>query len=127
MLKKFVLAFMPLTLLASANADDLSIDVASIADAEVEIVENDFDVDVDALAADAGEESEEQAVEACFRRFGYNYRSWGCGYRNSCYSGYYNNCYSYCRPLYSYRTICYSPPVCRVIATPIYHYYWGCH
>lgn len=127
MFKKFALALMPFTLLASVNADDLQIDVASIADADVEIVENDLDINVDALASEAGEDSQEDAVEACFRRFGYNYRGWGHGFHNSCFGGYYNSCYNYCQPLYSYRTICYSPPVYRVIATPIYHYYWGCH
>lgn len=124
MLKKFVLALMPLTLLASSAMadDDLSVDVASIADADVEIVENDLDIDVDALSADVDEESED-AIEACFRRFGYRSRSWGYGYHNSCF----NRCYNYCRPLYSYRTITYCRPVYRCVVTPIYHYYWGCH
>ena len=127
MLKRFVLALMPLTLLASAvNADDLSIDVASITDADVEIVDTDLDIDVDALSADAGEESDD-AIEACFRRFGYRGRSWGCGYRNSCFNSYYHGCHNYCRPFYSYRTITYCPPVYRCVVTPIYHYYWGCH
>ena len=123
MLKKLMLALMPLTLLTSAvNADDgLNIDVSSIADADVNILENDLDIDVDALSADVGENSE-NAIEACFRRFGYRHRSWGhCHYRH------FNRCHSYCRPLYSYRTICYSPPVYRCVVTPIYHYYWGCH
>jgi hypothetical protein len=127
MLKNVMLALVPLTMLAtSVHADDeLNIDVASITDSEVEIVEVDLEIDVDQLSADAGTESGEDAIEACFRRFGYRcgYRSWGCGYGH----GYYNRCYSYCRPLYSYRTICYAPPVYRCVATPIYHYYWGCH
>jgi hypothetical protein len=129
MLKKIALALMPLALVAtsSAKADDgLSVDVASISDANVEIVTNDVDIDVDALSANAGEESED-AIAACFRRFGYNRRSWGRSYHNSRYSQCYNSCYNYCRPLYSYRTICYSPPVYRCVVTPIYHYYWGCH
>ncbi|MEQ9409223.1 MAG: hypothetical protein RIK87_15920 [Fuerstiella sp.] len=122
MLKNLMLALVPLTLLASnVKADDaLNIDTSTITDAEVEIVEADFDLDVDQLAADAGTETNEDAVEACFRRFGYRYRGWGRGYRSW-------GCYNYCRPLYSYRTICYSPPVYRCVVTPIYHYYWGCH
>jgi hypothetical protein len=128
MLKKIVLALMPLTLLASVNADDaLDIDVSSITDADIQIVENDLDIDVDALSANAGEDSEETAIEACFRRCGYNYRGWGGGYHNSYYNHCYNTCYNYCRPLYSYRTISYCPPVCRVVCAPIYTYYWGCH
>lgn len=126
MLKKFILALMPLTMIsAAANADDdLSIDINSITDAEVEIVEADLDIDVDALSAEAGEDAEGNAIEACFRRFGY--RSHGCwgGHR---WGGCYNRCYNYCRPLYSYRTISYCPPVCRTVITPVYHYYWGCH
>ena len=119
MLKNVMLALLPLTMLASSVKadDDLNIDVASIADADVSIVDADLDIDVDQLTADAGTEDGDDAIEACFRRFGYR------GYR-----GYHNyGCYNYCRPLYSYRTICYAPPVYRCVVTPIYHYYWGCH
>ena len=125
MLKKIVLALMPLTLVASvSNADDdLNLDASTIRDAEVEIVTDDLDIDVDQLTADAGEDSEENAIEACFRRFGYHYRGWRCGYRSW---GCYNTCYRFCRPLYSYRTISYCRPIYRCV-TPIYHYYWGCH
>ncbi|MEO1983104.1 MAG: hypothetical protein ABGZ24_21550 [Fuerstiella sp.] len=130
MLKNVMLALVPLTMLASSVKadDDLNIDVASIADAEVSIVVADLDIDVDQLSADAGTEDGDDAIEACFRRFGYRgYRGYRghrgyrgfCGYRSY---GYYN----YCRPLYSYRTICYAPPVYRCVVTPIYHYYWGC-
>ena len=129
MLKKIALALMPLALLAtsSVKADDgLSIDVASITDATVEIETADLDIDVDALSADAGEEDVD-AVEACFRRIGYNCRSWGYGYHNSCYRSCYNTCYNYCRPLYSYRTICCPRRVYRCVVAPVYHYYWGCH
>lgn len=119
MFKKLALALMPLALLATSVKadDDLTVDIASISDADVEIVENDLDINVDALTADAGTDTE-TAIEACFRRFGYNYRSW-CG-------GHYHRCYNYCRPLYSYRTICYSAPVYRCFA-PVYNYYWGCY
>lgn len=125
MLKNLIFALVPLTMLAtSANADDeLTIDVTSITDADVTIVEADLDIDVDQLSADAGTADSEDAIEACFRRFGYSCRRWSCGYRHSCF----NRCYNYCRPFYSYRTICYSPPVYRCVVTPVYHYYWGCH
>ena len=122
MLKKLVLALMPLTLVASANAQDLDLD--AIVDADIEIVEDSLDIDVDGLTADAGEEVEGNALEACFRRIGYRRGGWG-GYRH--WGGCYNHCYNYCRPLYSYKTITYCPPVYRCIATPIYSYYWGCH
>ena len=124
MLKNVMLALVPLTMLASSVKadDDLSIDVASIADADVSIVEADLDIDVDQLTADAGTEDGDDAIEACFRRFGYRHR----GYRGHCgYRSY--GCYNYCRPLYSYRTICYAPPVYRCVVAPIYSYYWGCH
>lgn len=119
-----MLALVPLTLLATnAKADDdLNIDVATITDADISIVEADLDIDVDQLSADAGTENGDEAIEACFRRFGYRYGGWG-----GCYRRCFSHCYNYCRPLYSYRTICYAPPVYRCVATPIYHYYWGCY
>lgn len=122
MLKKLIFALVPLAMIsATANADDgLTIDASSIRDAEVEIVDTDLDIDVDQLAADASEDTESDAIEACFRRMRYNCRSWGRGYRNY-------GCYNYCRPLYSYRTINYCHPVYRAVAAPVYHYYWGCH
>ena len=129
MLKKLFLAVVPLTMLAAnvkAN-DDLAIDVGSIIDAEVSIVDAALDIDVDQLSADAGTEANvengDEAIEACFRRIGYRHRGWGYGY-NHCY----NRCYNHChvRPLYSYRTICYAPPVYHC-ATPVYSYYWGCY
>lgn len=124
MLKKLIFALMPLAMIsATANAgDELSVDVDSIQDAGVEIVEMDLDIDVDQLAADAGEDQVEDAVEACFRRIRYNCRNWGCGYNYRSYG-----CYNYCRPLYNYRTISYCHPVYRAVAAPVYHYYWGCH
>lgn len=129
MLKKLFLALVPLTMVTGSLKadDDLNIDVSSIKDAGVEIVEADLDIDVDALEAEAGDETEEDAVEACFRRIGYNCRGWG-GYRNwGCYNHCYNHCYNYVRPLYSYRTISYCAPVYRAVCAPVYSYYWGCH
>lgn len=125
MLKKLILAVMPLTLVASANAeDDLAIDLSSISDADIAIVESGLDIDISELTTGDSNESESDAIEACFRRFRYNCRSWGYGGH---YGHCYQHCYNYCRPLYSYKTITYCPPVYRCIAAPVYTYYWGCH
>lgn len=116
-----------LLVVSSAKADDsLEFDLANINDADITIQEVDFDIDVDALEANAedglmaGEGDElTDAIAACFRR---------CGYRSYHYGGYYNSCYSYCRPVYNY---CYTNyyscyrPVYRCCA-PIYRSYWGC-
>ena len=120
MIRKLALALMPLAMLtASVSADDdLQIDVTNITDADVDIVTGDLDIDVDALTEQAGEDTED-AIEACFRRFGYGYRGWG--YR------YFGGCYNYYRPLCTYRPIRYAPPICRVVLAPVYTYYWGCY
>lgn len=123
MFKKVILALVPVAMLASnavAN-DDLLNELANtkgsnIADASIEVDEIEFDVDVDALAEKAGEED---AVEACFRRFGY--RSWGYGYGYHCFRPVYN-CYTYyrpllCRPIYRTYTYC----------APVITHYWGCY
>lgn len=121
-----------LLVVSSAKADDsLEFDLANISDADITIEEVDFDVDMDALEADAddglmsgqGDELEE-AIGACFRRFGYGYRGYrgyrhfGGYYGRSCYRPIYRsycyNTYSYCRPVYNY-------------CAPIYRSYWGCH
>ena len=125
MLKKLVLALMPLTLLATnvmADDNELHIDVASIADADVNVVEADLNIDVDQLSADAGTEKSENAIEACFRNYGYHCGGWG-GYGYNCW----NSC-SY-HSYYSYRPICYAPPVYRCVyaVAPVYSYYWGCY
>ncbi len=141
MLKRMLFAMLPLTLLlTSVKADDaeLTIDVASIADADVEVLDTNFDVDVDQLTADAGSDKSADAVEACFRSCGYYGGGYGCrsynyGSWNSCYSNYgcYNSCYS---PCYSYSS-CYSypsyycvRPVCQYtcVSSPICNY-WGCY
>jgi hypothetical protein len=128
-------AVVPMTLLmAGVRADDaeLTIDVASITDADAAVVEAGTDVDVEQLTADAGKEQglesgkAENAIEACFRSFGYGggyrgYHNWG-GCYNSCYSSYscYQPCYSsfyYVRPVYH----------CAYVAAPICSYYWGCY
>jgi hypothetical protein len=120
--KKFSLVVVALVLMTgSAMADDAisaaDLNVASINDADNTVVEANLNVDVEALAGKS--ENQEQAIEACFRRFG----GWGgyCHY-NYCYSPcYYSYCYQPCyytyyvyRPVYTY-TYCY----------PLYH--WGCY
>ncbi|PQO44233.1 hypothetical protein [Blastopirellula marina] len=122
MLKKVLFAIVPVFLFTVAlRADDaLNLNLNDIQDADVSIVEEGLDLDVDQLAADAGSESEDQAIEACFRRFGYRsygYRSYG--YR-SCGYGYGYSCY---RPYYCYRPVYYAP----VCYTPCYTNYWGCY
>ncbi|MCI0359804.1 MAG: hypothetical protein L0211_15110 [Planctomycetaceae bacterium] len=131
MFKKLSLMVVALVLMAgSVMAGDAitaaDLDVASISDADNTVVEANLDVDVDALTGKTSDKGE-QAVEACFRRFG-----WG-----GCYGGYnycYSPCYSYCYyPSYSY---CYQPCyynyyVYRPCYTysycsyPLYH--WGCY
>jgi len=125
MFKKITLIVISTLVLASTAtaSDDLfeelvsnRANVENFADAPVEIDDMHMDIDVDNLSENAdGEDTD--AVEACFRRFGY--RSWGhrgYGYSN-CYRSYGYN-YSYYRPLY---------------CAPVYHrycaptFYWGCH
>jgi hypothetical protein len=119
----------------SVKADDLmkdleNMDLASISDASAEIEEFDLDgLDVDQLAENAGEETD--AIEACFRRFGYRRCGWG-GYRNYCgYRTYrtYRHCYNYgCGYGYSpYH--CYRPIVhhCYSQCLPVITNYWGCY
>ena len=120
MLKKLVLAVVPMMFVAAvAVAEDdflADLDVSNIQDADISIEEATFDVDFDDLANNAGEETE--AIEACFRRFGYGYgfgygyRWGGYGYRwGGCYRPYFYGCY---RPVYHH---CYYP---------VYRNYWGC-
>ncbi|UUO09172.1 hypothetical protein M4951_12845 [Blastopirellula sp. J2-11] len=128
MLKKIMFAIVPVCLFTVAlRADDsLSFDLSDIKDADVSIVEEGFDLDVDLLAADAGSESDDQAMEASFRRFGYHSRGYrGYGHRNYGYRSYgYGYGYSCYRPYYScYRPV-YRAPVCY---TPCYTSYWGCY
>ena len=124
MFKRVTLVIVSMLVLTSATMadDDLLNELANskgtnIADASIEVEDFNLDVDVDALAENAG--SDEDAVEACFRRFGY--RRWGCyGY------SYGYRCF---RPVYNCYTV-YRPYFCR----PIYHHYyrpfvsyWGCY
>ena len=118
MLKKLVLAVVPMMFVAAvAVAEDdflADLDVSSIQDAEISIEEATFDVDFDNLADNAGDD---EAIEACFRSFGY--RSYGFGYGYRCYRPYYYNCY---RPVYY---TCYRPVYYHTYY-PVYRHYWGC-
>ena len=121
MLKNLLLAIAPLALIVStvsAEDDLFNLSAASISDAKIEIEEPGLgEVDVDGLAAEAGD-SQDEAVEACFRRFGYGNRGYGYGYGYS----YYQPCYTY--TYYTYPTLyCYRPVY---YYTPVYHY-WGCY
>lgn len=128
MFKKLSLMVVALVLMAgSAMAADVlsaaDLDVASISDADNTVVEANLDVDVDTLAAKTSDKGE-QAVEACFRRFG-GYGGYG-GCYNYCYSSCYYPCYSYCyQPCYYtyyvYRPVCYTS-YCHY---PLYN--WGCY
>jgi hypothetical protein len=127
MMKRMILALVPLALLATTvRADDdlFNMNAASISDASIEIEEASLDdLDVDQLAADADGEGSEDAIEACFRRFGYGYgRGFGYGY------GYgYGHCY---RPVYRYHYpsyYCYRPVYRCVYPVTVYRHYWGCY
>ena len=100
MFKKLMFAVVPVLMLAGTTfADDaaLTIDASTIADADVNIVDNALDIDVEQLAADAGTDKKTDAIEACFRH---------CGYSSYC-----------CQPTYSYNYSC----------QPCYTSYWGCY
>lgn len=138
MFKKLMMAVVPMLMAAcSVQADDVSadsgasieVDVASISDASVEIVEAGLDVDVDQLAANAGKAEKTDAVEACFRRCGYQSCGWGGNYGcwNSCYNNCYSN-YSCYQPYYSYTSYCCVRPVyyTTTVCQPLYQH-WGCY
>ena len=136
MFKKFSLAVVALALIATCSfaSDDVLNDVAdlkgsSINDASISVETDGLDgLDVDALASSAGGKSDE-AIEACFRSFGYN----RCGYNYGCRSYYscYRPCYTPCyyRPVHY--TYCYRPVYYTTYTTcysyPTYSCYWGCY
>ena len=119
MLKKMIFGVLPMTLFAvSANAaNDFSVDASTIQDADAGIVETSLDLDFDSLndQVESAEDGGEEALEACFRRFGYRRYGWGF---HHCYRPYYRTCFTYraypCVPMYR-------------CVTPIYRYYWGCY
>ena len=119
MLKKLILAAVPMmfvAVVAVAEDDFLAdLDITSIQDADISIEEAGFDVDFDSLSENAG--GDDEAIEACFRRFGY--RSWGYNYYRPCYNYGYNYCY---RPVYY---SCYRPVYYHTYY-PVYRNYWGC-
>jgi hypothetical protein len=122
MLCKIMFALVPMALVVSfANADDSlpEFNLAEISDAAIEIDTASLDgLDVDGLVAEAGEDTEE-AVEACFRRFGYRHRGYGYGYNHGCYRPYYT--YRPCYPTYYCHRPVYTYPVVSYVS------YWGCY
>lgn len=129
MLKKVLFAVVPVLLVASsAIADDFLGEVASlkadsIQDAAIAIENVNLDgLDVDALADNAGGKSSDEAIEACFRRFGWGgYGGYGCYNYNYSYNYCYRPCYTYYQPFYCYR------PVTYYSCYPVYTNYWGCY
>lgn len=130
MLKKLSFAVAALVLLAgSVRADELSasdIDLSAVNDANNVVVAASLDVDVDGLAKSA--DKTDEAVEACYRSFGYGYGGYGYNCYNYCYNYCYQPCYSYCQPVFTY----YRPVVYSYCYTPIYTSYcnlgyWGCY
>jgi hypothetical protein len=129
MLKKFSLAIafvavMSVRVMADDSIDVGSIDIASISDADNSVIEAGVDVDVDALAK--GDNKNDVAVEACFRRWG-----GGCGYNYGCYSSCYYPCYSYSYCYYP-TYFCYRPVTYYAPCYTTYSYcyplsYWGCY
>jgi hypothetical protein len=126
--KKLSLVVAALVLMVgNAMADDAislaDLNVAAISDADNTVVEANLDIDADALAAGKTSDKSEQAIEACFRRFG-GYGGYGCGYYNyHCYSPcyYQSYCYQPCyHTYYVYRPVCYS-----YVSYPLYH--WDCY
>ncbi len=125
-IKKALFAIVPVCMIATVGVadDDLfnelsTVSVDSISDADIAIEESFADIDVDALL-DGTTADNDDAVEACFRRFGYrsyrHYGHYGYGYRYGCGYRTFRSCYTpsyYCyRPVYSY--------------CPSYSY-WGCY
>ncbi len=128
-LKTLLFAVVPVLMISSATfaADDFlsevaDLDVSSIVDADNMIEDASLaGLDIDELASNASTKSED-AIEACFRSFGYGggcgYRNYGCNYGYSNY-GCYNSCYNYnyCQPSY----YCYRP--CYTYCQPITYTY----
>lgn len=129
MLKKMLFALVPMMLIAVTvrAEDDLLADISAgnVQDAAIAIEEPGLDADVDALlAGDDSASSDDEAVEACFRSFGYRSYGYGGGYgygyghSYSCYRPCYTPCYS---SYYVYRPVTYYH-----YCAPVYTSYWGC-
>ncbi len=128
MLKKTLLALVPMILLTATTfaEDDFlkelsTIKVDSIVDASISIDDGSLDnLDVDGLSKNASAETGDEAIEACFRRFGYRRHcgfGYGYGYRHC-----YQPCFNYYQPLYCYRPVYYTYHCVPVITN-----YWGCY
>ncbi|MFG0287517.1 MAG: hypothetical protein ACF8CQ_05055 [Rhodopirellula sp. JB044] len=142
MSKRNLLAVVPMFLLAglmmslTARADDDLLSRLASAEldpsAAVESSEDGSDIDdtefgqadVDALLGDGEDAADgEEAVAACYRRFGRSYGYRHYGYSTYRYSSYYTPTYpSYYRYTPSY----YYTPVTYSYYTPVYTSYWGC-
>jgi len=129
MLKKIIFAVVPMMFLATITVaeDNLlsGLDVTSIQDADISIEEASSDLDFDALSGEAEEGEGDEAIEACFRRFGYRsfgYRGYGgFGHRGFGYGGFGYSCYRPCyTSYYSYA------PVYHHAYYPVVRNYWGC-
>ncbi len=129
MIKKMIFAVVPMMLLATvAMAEDSllkGLDLGDIQDAEISIDAASLDVDFDKLADNV---DGDEAIEACFRSFGYGYGGYGYGGYGYGYGGYgygcYRPCYNYCyNSYYCYRPVVYY----NTCYTPCYTSYWGCY
>lgn len=132
MLKKMLFALVPMMLIAvSVRAEDnllAGVSVNDIQDAAIAIEEPGMNADVDGLLADADAASgDDEAVEACFRSFGYRSYGHGCGYGYGGYGYSYGyNCYRPCySPCYSSYYV-YRPVSYYTYCAPVYTSYWGC-
>ncbi len=151
MSKSILFAIIPMLFCVTVKADDdlksMMAKLDNTQAAATETVDQDKlgQADVDALLGEETKDSE-QAVAACFRRFGGGHGSYGYS-SYSCYRPSYNYCYSpsysYCAPSYntcyspyvSYSTsytTCYTPSYSYSSCyspcyTPCYTSYWGCY
>ena len=130
MLKRILFSVVPMLLLVGTVTaeDNLLAKLANtsgdpVAQAPLELDESEFGAaDVDSLLG-AEENSDDDAIAACFRRIGYGY---GYGYSTVRYN--YGYSYNYCQPYYTSYTY-YPVRVYRPVYTcytPIYTSYWGC-
>ena len=134
MFKKILFAVAPMMLVAgSVMADDdllskiAKMDTTDVKNdiAEVEETDDLGKVDVDNLLGDNEEESTEEAVAACFRRYGRSYRS--NSYRSYNYGYTYNFGYTtHCAPVHTYYPSYHYTPVTYSHYSPVYTSYWGC-
>ena len=134
MLKKILFAVAPMMLVATTVMadDDLMSKIAKMDTTDVKeniaAVEEADDLgqaDVDALLGDTDDESAEDAVAACFRRYGGGYSS--SSYRTYNYGYTYNFGYTtHYTPVYSYYPTYHYTPVTYHSYSPVYTSYWGC-